>query len=141
MVTHDSIGYFPRSTDQRHTIAAVADFDLGDAWTVGTRLVYGSGYPYTPSVAVYNKSSNAWEWQLGKPNSAYLPEYKRVDLRVSNDFNLFGLSSSAFLDVSNLFDFTNVQAYVYQFDSQGNPKVVTIKLWPILPTLGMTVRF
>ncbi len=141
MATNDSIGYFPRSTDQRHTLAAVADFDLGSGWRLGPRMVYGSGYPYTPSVAVYSAFANAWEWQLGRPNSAYLPAYKRVDLRVSNDFDLFGLSSSAFLDISNLFDFTNVQAFAYQFDNQGNPKVVTIKLWPILPTLGMTVRF
>jgi outer membrane receptor protein involved in Fe transport len=141
MMANDTLGYFPRSTDQRHTIAAVAEFDLGNAWSLGPRLLYGSGYPYTPSVAVYNKSVGGWQWQLGNPNSARLPAYKRVDLRVSKDFKMFGLSASAFLDISNLFDFTNVQAYTYQFDDQGNPQVVAVKLWPILPTLGMTARF
>ena len=141
MVQNDSIGYFPRNTDQKHTLAVVAEFNLGKVWRLGTRIVYGSGYPYTPSVAVYDKSANAWEWRLGNPNSAYLPEYKRVDLRLSNDFDLLGLTSSAFLDISNLFNFTNVQAYAYQFDNQGNPRVVTKVLYPILPTLGMTVRF
>ena len=141
MVTRDSVGYFPRNTDQKNTVAVVTDFDLGNAWSLGIRMVYGSGYPYTPSVAVYNRSTNAWEWRLGNPNSAYLPEYKRVDLRVSEDFVLFGSASSAFLDVSNILNFTNVQAFAYQFDNQGNPKVVTRVLWPILPTLGMTVRF
>jgi hypothetical protein len=141
MEKNDTIGYFPRNTDQRNTIAFVADFDLGKAWSMNTRVVYGSGYPYTPSTAVYNKLSLAWEWHLGNPNSASLPAYKRVDLRVSKDFEVFGFPSSAFLDISNLFNFTNILAYAYQFDNQGNPEVVARNLWPILPTLGMTVRF
>jgi hypothetical protein len=141
MVTNDGVGYFPRNTDQRHTLAVVADVDLGEAWSLNTRMVYGSGYPYTPSVAVYNKSAGAWEWQLGNPNSAYLPAYKRVDLRVSKNFGMLGLSSSVFLDISNIFNFTNVQAYRYRFDNQGNPQVEAQDLWPILPTLGMTARF
>ncbi len=133
--------YFPRNTDQRNTVAAVSDFNLGKSWDLVVRLVYGSGYPYTPSVAVYDSSLSTWAWQLGSPNFAYLPAYKRVDVRVTKDFELFGLPSSAFLDVSNIFDFANVQAYYYGFDSQGQPKIVAEKLLPILPTLGMTVKF
>ena len=141
LTVNDSLGYFPRNTDQHHTLAAVADIDLGRAWSLTTRLSYGSGYPYTPEIAVHNAASNSWEWQLGKPNSAYLPAYRRVDLRVSKDFGLFGLSSSAFLDISNIFDFTNVQSYEYRYDNQGNPQVEEQALWPILPTLGIAVRF
>jgi len=57
------------------------------------------------------------------------------------DFMLFGLSSSAFLDVSNVFNFNNIQTYNYTFDSNGHPTIEEIKLWPILPTLGMTIKF
>jgi hypothetical protein len=134
-------GYFPRSTDQRNTFDAVGDFDLGLDWDLTLRIAYGSGFPYTPSVAVYNSSTKVWEWDLGNPNSAYLPAYKRVDLRVSKNFELFGYSSSAFLDISNIFNFNNVQSYQYTFDSQGQPEVDEEKLWPILPTLGISVRF
>jgi hypothetical protein len=44
-------------------------------------------------------------------------------------------------DVSNLFNFTNIQSYRYRFSSNGNPYVEEIKLWPILPTVGITVKF
>jgi hypothetical protein len=134
-------GYFPRSTDQRNTFDAVGDFDLGLDWDMTLRISYGSGFPYTPSNAVYNSSTKVWEWDLGDPNSAYLPAYKRVDIRVSKNFELFGCSSSAFLDISNLFDFTNVQSYEYTFDSQGQPLRDEEDLFPILPTLGLSVRF
>jgi hypothetical protein len=53
--------YFPRNTDQQHTISAVADLNLGKNWNVSTRLVYGSGYVYTPSFAVYNSIKKIWE--------------------------------------------------------------------------------
>jgi hypothetical protein len=133
--------YFPRNTDQKHTLAMVTTFDLGKTWSMNVRLVYGSGYPYTPMIAVYNQSYKVWTWQLGGPNSAYLPGYKRVDVRVTKDFQLFGFPSSAFLDISNIFDFTNVQSYNYEYDNQGNPQAVPVKLFPILPTLGFTVKF
>jgi hypothetical protein len=137
----DTLGYFPRSTDQRHTLASVADFNIGKSWGLSIRLTYGSGYPYTPSIAVLNKTINAWEWHIGKPNSEYVPAYKRVDFRISDNFILFGLSSSAFIDVSNVFNFNNIQTYNYGFDDHGQPTITEVKLWPILPTLGMTVRF
>jgi outer membrane receptor for ferrienterochelin and colicin len=140
-MVNDTLGYFPRNTDQRHTIASVIDFDFGQAWRGGVRLAYGSGYPYTPSIAVFNQSKNVWEWHAGSPNSAYITAYKRVDFRVTKSFGLFGLSSSAFLDVSNAFNFDNIQTYNYEFDNHGQPRIEEVKLWPILPTLGMTVRF
>jgi outer membrane receptor for ferrienterochelin and colicin len=137
---HDTIGHaFPRNTDQRHTLAATGEFGLGSNWTTSLRFVYGSGYAYTPEVAV--KNGNTWSWVQGSPNSDYISPYKRVDLRINKDFQIFGKSASVFLDISNLFNFANVQAYRYNFDYLGNPMRQEVKLWPILPTLGMSVRF
>jgi outer membrane receptor protein involved in Fe transport len=140
-MVNDSLDYFPRNTDQRHTIASVIDFDISHTWRGSIRMTYGSGYPYTPSTAVFNRSKNVWEWHAGSPNSAYIKSYKRVDFRVTKIFEIFGLSSSAFLDVSNAFNFDNIQTYSYEFDNHGQPRIEEVKLWPILPTLGMTVRF
>ncbi len=142
LTLNDTIGYyFPRNTDQRHTLAAVVGFDLGKAWSMNVRVVYGSGYPYTPSVAVYNQSSKVWVWQLQSPNSAHLPAYKRVDARVSKDFGFFRLASSAFLDVSNIFNFKNIWAYNYRFGSNGSPEIEAETLFPMMPTLGIAVKF
>ena len=106
-----------------------------------TRIAYGSGFPYTPETSVYVSSTKTYIWNLGNPDAAYLPAYKRVDFRVSKNFEIFGCSSSAFLDISNIFNFNNVQAYQYTFTNNGQPEVDEIKLWPILPTLGISVSF
>jgi outer membrane receptor protein involved in Fe transport len=133
---------FPRYTDQRHTLAVTGEFDLGKAWSVNTRLAYGSGYPYTPSYAVTNTVKKIIEWVPDpSPNSNYLPSYTRVDLKIAKEFGLFGSATSVFIDVSNLFNAANIQAYRYRFDSQGHPYREDVKLWPILPTFGLAVRF
>jgi outer membrane receptor protein involved in Fe transport len=141
-LVHDTIGHsFPLNTDQRHTLAATCEFELGSRWTMNVRFAYGSGYPYTPSYAVFNRNKQYWTWMQGSPNSDYLPAYERCDVRITKDFEIFGKSTSVYLDVSNLFDAANVQAYRYQIDLNGNPYREDVKLWPILPTLGMSIRF
>jgi len=139
---HDTNGRsFPRNTDQRHTLAATCEIELGSKWTMNLRFVYGSGYAFTPSVAVYDAQKHFWFWQQGEPNSDYLPAYKRTDLRITKDFEVFGKSTSVFLDISNLFNFANIQSYSYNYDNNGNPYREDVKLWPMLPTIGISVRF
>ena len=140
-ILNDSYGYFSRNTDQRNTLAVYADISPGKGWKFSTRIAYGSGFAYTPSIAVYNSSSKIWKWKTGDPNSAHMPAYKRVDLRFSKNLELFGLSSSVFLDISNVFNYKNIQAYQYSFSSNGKPLIKEVKLWPILPTFGLTVKF
>lgn len=137
----DKLGDYPRFTDQRHTISFVGSWTLGSRWSADLLAQYGSGYPYTPSVAQYNSQKRQWEWIQGNKNSATLPPYRRVDVRVNKDFDIASLSASAFLDVSNVFNFTNIQSYRYRFNNGGSPSIEQIQLWPILPTLGLTVKF
>jgi hypothetical protein len=133
---------FPRYTDQRHTLAITGEFDLGREWSVSSRFAFGSGYPYTPSHAVINPVKRIWEWIPDSvPNGDYLPAYSRVDLKVSKDLRLFDWGTSVFIDVSNILNSTNIQSYRYSFNSQGQPYREDVKLWPILPTFGLSVRF
>ena len=137
----DDEGKYPRYTDQRHTLSMVNDIDLGRQWSLNLRLTYGSGFAYTPFQIAYSSFEGRNVWVEGKKNSDHLPEYKRVDARLSREFTLFGLPAYAFLDVSNLFNFTNIFAFRYRYDGNGQPYREEVDLWPILPSLGLTVRF
>lgn len=137
----DAVGEFPRYTDQRHTLSIVSNFDFGLGWSGNFRIVYGSGYAYTPFIAQFDPAENRWSWAEGGKNSEHLPSYKRVDIRVSKQFSLFGFSSRLYLDVSNLLDFDNVYAFLYRFNRDGSPFRESIELWPIIPSLGMSIKF
>ncbi|MBI3587010.1 MAG: TonB-dependent receptor [Ignavibacteriales bacterium] len=140
-LNNDTIGEYARYTDQRHTFAFVGDVSLGARWSLNMRIYYGSGYAFTPYTSRYNSSAKRWEWILGSKNSAYLPAYNRVDVRLSKEFEIGSLAVLAFLDVNNLFNAKNIQSYRYRFNNNGSPYVEEVALWPIVPTLGMTIKF
>jgi len=54
---------------------------------------------------------------------------------------LWGYSADLFLDVSNLFNFENIQGYNYRFDDYRMPYKKKIKLWSIIPSIGLTAHF
>jgi outer membrane receptor protein involved in Fe transport len=139
-IMNDSTGSFPRNTDQKHTLALVGDFDLGSQWNLALRYTYGSGYPYTPQNAQYNSTTNQWNWSSSAPNSERLPSYSCVDIRFTKSFDMFGLATSAFLDVSNLLMAKNIIMYQYYIDN-NQPKKDGVNLPPIIPSVGISVRF
>jgi CarboxypepD_reg-like domain/TonB-dependent Receptor Plug Domain len=131
----------PRFTDQRHTFSVVTDFRLGADWSAGVRYAFGSGFAYTPSVAVQNLQTMGWIWRAQARNSANYPAYSRLDVRIDKGFTVFGLQVFAFIDVSNVLNQRNIYAYDYSFNVDGSPLRNAVNLWPILPSFGLTVRF
>jgi outer membrane receptor for ferrienterochelin and colicin len=139
-VLNDQYGSFPRNTDQQHTLAIMGDLDLGSNWNVVMRYIYGSGYPYTPMYAHYISADYGWEWISGPPNSGRLPSYSCMDLRISKSFKMFGLVTSTFLDISNLFNTRNIIAYEY-YINYNNAREDGVGLPPLIPSIGISVRF
>ncbi len=132
---------FSRYTDQRHTLAFVGDIALGKLWSFNTRFTYGSGFAYTPSTAVYDKSTKKWQWQVNEMNSAHLPAYSRLDVRVTKQFQWFGTPVDYYLDISNVLNKKNIMGYSYRIGSNGTPYREEVKLWPIIPSFGLSIKF
>jgi len=132
----DNIGEYPRYTDQRHSISLVSNFELGANWDLSLKGFYGSGFPYTPKRAVRN-SNNEWIWESDKIHSAHLPAYKRVDFRLSKSFIFEKSRLNVFIDISNIFNFKNIQNYEYDTPGYTKPQVEEILLWPIVPSFGI----
>ena len=135
----DDIGEYPRYTDQRHSLSFITRTELGANWNFILKGAYGSGFPYTPRTAENNNGT--WEWKSGKIHSEYLPAYKRIDVRISKDFIYSNSSLNLFVDISNVFNFKNVQYYDYKAPGFSKPVAEEILLWPILPSLGIRYKF
>ena len=135
----DAIGEYQRYTDQRHTISFVSSLDLGAAWNFTLKGYYGSGFPYTPRTAVEN--NGIWVWKSESIHSAHLPSYKRIDVRISKDFVFSNSSLNVFIDVSNVFNFKNIQSYEYKTAGFSQPVPEEVLLWPIIPNLGIRYKF
>jgi len=138
---NDDVGEFPRYTDQRHTFSFVNNFNLGQAWDLNLRFTYGSGFAHTPFYITFDTENQRNVWTEGEKNSAHLPTYSRVDIRLSKGFTVWSLPALLFLDVSNLFNNKNVVSIRYRYNRNGNPYIEELELFPIIPTIGFTLKF
>ena len=140
-ILNDSKRSYPRYTDQRHTLAFVSSLDLTNNWRFSVKAYYGSGFPYTPKTAIQNEQG-IWVWKSGNTNSANLPAYKRIDIRISKLFIFDYFRLSTFIDISNVFNFKNIQQYEYSSEPDiYKPEPKEILLWPILPSFGIRFEF
>ncbi|MCZ6755529.1 MAG: hypothetical protein O7E49_09485 [Gemmatimonadetes bacterium] len=117
-------GLTPSAT-RPHSLTGALSLALPDDWRAGTTLgavgrnvgVYtifrfASGEPYTRCpAAVGNEGVLSGELCVrqfeASPNSFRLPTVKRLDLRLAKGFSIRSTFVNVFLDVRNLFNFTN----------------------------------
>ena len=121
--------------DQTHVFTALASYDLGRGFEVGSRIRYATGYPRTPVVsALYDTRVDAYQPQFGAHNSIRIPDFIQLDVRFSKRFNL-GSSThvEAYLDVQNVTYRKNPEEIVYNQDYTQKTYITGL---PILPVLG-----
>jgi len=155
MWTRRSIGdeaYHPHY-DRRHNANVVLSFprllwgmDVSAKWTLGTGLPYSGSVGYYPRYQYRPVDPNWWrrpEWNFIKgPRDAFrYPVYHRLDAGLTRTWEKKWGEISAFLDVTNLYNARNVLLYYWEIGDDGLPVRHSIGMIPILPTIGVKVRF
>jgi hypothetical protein len=160
----------PFRFDQRHTINVVLNYQINNWLDLGLRWQYGSGFPYTepvgikpriiladnnldgkpetPVIATRKNSSNPNEqtviYDIDFANNklnARKPEYHRLDIRLSALTEFWDLNWTFYLDVINAYNKSNVLAYDYYVNSDLTFGREANTMFPIIPTLGFSVKF
>jgi outer membrane receptor protein involved in Fe transport len=159
----------PRTIDQRHTLNADLTVRLSRAWTLNLAARYHSGRPTTPvELAIVPIPHDPGEPPpdddeedggeeshltladhedelhpgLGRLNSERLPEYYRLDLRLSRGWLLRRGELSFYFDVQNLFDRANVSGYDVELDDEIPAIVLSEEPWPgFLASAGVSWEF
>ncbi|MBN1348933.1 TonB-dependent receptor [candidate division KSB1 bacterium] len=126
-------GYYPRTTDQRHSLAAIVDWAISKQWRIYGKFLYGSGFPYTPMVFEIETQ----RFITTAMNSEYLPAYRRFDLRLSRYFDFSWGQCEIYLEGINIFNCDNVFTYHhYGIDEYGNTTKEPKMLLPCVPNAG-----
>lgn len=121
--------------DQTHILAAVGSYDLGRGWTVGGRFRFVSGSPYTPyRGGAVDLDAGAYEPIMGRPYSARVAPFHRLDVRVEKAWNVGGGRVAAYLDVQNVYNRANPEGLQYSFDYSKSTVAAGL---PLLPVLGL----
>ncbi len=146
----DGLQYFHPHYDRRHNLNLVGSYVLGKNlnFKIMARWNYGSGFPFTPTNALYEKlrlsETSSWDvinengligMNFGEYNSARLPNYHRFDLTFKYLHHFSDRHSlEAIFSVTNVYNRDNL----FYFSREDYRRVNQL---PILPSGGLIWRF
>ncbi|MBO1319832.1 TonB-dependent receptor [Acanthopleuribacter pedis] len=140
-------GKVARQFDQEHTLNASFNWRPGPKWNFNVAWIYHTGWRTTPIRVGFDEDGTP-ELVAGDIFSETLPDYHRMDLRINRRVQVGQKRAfELFLDISNLYNRTNVRGYsdwTIQQQADGSLAAVALETedWlPILPTFGFTWKF
>jgi len=129
----------PFSYDQPHLLTMIGTWNFTRNWSVGGRLRFVSGNPTTPVTgSLVDASSGAYVPLYASVNSARLPPFSQLDVRVDRTWTYQTWKLDLFLDVQNVTNRGNVEGYSYSYDYSQKSPVTGL---PILPILGVEAQW
>jgi hypothetical protein len=155
----------PFNFDRRHTLSIVGGWRISPSLDLSVTFTYGSGFPWTYPVGItprivqvrdtttgqmVGKIDTDWRGVifnvdrggLANINQGRLPDYHRLDVRVTTYTNWFGWKWSWYLDVINVYNRQNVVGIFYRVNRDTMELIERRStMFPILPTFGFSVTF
>jgi len=107
-----------------HSLTLVGKYSLSSSWSVGAKYNYTTGRPFTPVIGrTLNPTRFIWQPVFGEHNSDRLPDYNRLDVRLTRLFSLpagLGLPESGacvfYVEGLNVLGIPNTLDYVYNYN-------------------------
>ena len=139
-----------RQYDRRHSFALSSSHQLSPMWHLYLSWRFHTGEPKTP--LTHNEirlpaGGIACERQFGDTRSERLPAYHSLDFRITKQSLYRRWEMTWYFQILNLYNHTNVDHYAFseiQDEKTGAIIGCNIEeepLFPIVPTLGITVAF
>jgi TonB family protein len=133
------LDFVPFDFDQPHILTIIGVYKLPRNWQIGARFRLVSGNPQDPlQNGIYDSSANFYVPITGADNSDRAPAFHQLDLRVDKKWVLRRLSASLYLDIQNIYNRRNFEAWNYSYNYQE--RVILAGL-PIIPSLGLKLQF
>src|SRR3569833_1901146 len=132
---HPTSDWHPTTFDQPLVLTAVASWKPGGGFELGARFQLASGRPGRPGGgATYDADSGGYVPVNGPVRSVRDPTFYQLDARVERDWLFDRWSFGLYLDVINVLNTTNVEAYQYDYRYRQRSPITS---FPFLPTLGV----
>ncbi|HEX6864494.1 MAG TPA: TonB-dependent receptor, partial [Thermoanaerobaculia bacterium] len=136
----------PRAVDQPHALRADLNYRTRSGWNFNAAWLYHTGWPTTSLTGRIVNGSTVIEPVLGPYNGERLPDYHRLDLRVSRGWKLSLGRLDAYVDLQNLYGRQNVRGFdhfAFELEPDGNVRVHSEEVgWGgFLPSFGIRWQF
>jgi outer membrane receptor for ferrienterochelin and colicin len=129
---------FVSDTDQRHTINVYGSYRFTDTWNLSGEWRYGSGQP----IPGFYAHVGSEYFLTDQRNLTRVPDYSRVDVRLSKAFLFKRWKLTVTGEVINLLNTDNVRFAGFDgFAGNGRVFGQLDRLLPILPSAGVVIEF
>jgi TonB family protein len=123
--------------DQPVVINALGSYQLPKRWRLGGRVRLSSGNPYTPVVnRIFDQGSGSFLPVYGERDSARLPTFWSIDLRIDKEWVFKRNTVAFYLDLQNATNNLNVEVMSWTYDYRREDPITSL---PILPAFGVRV--
>ncbi len=122
--------------DQTHSLTMLGQYKLNRAWEFGLRWRFVTGNPDTPyDGCVYDSDTDTCAPRLaGDTNSARLPSFHQLDLRVDRNWTFDLWKLTAYLEIQNAYNRQNPEGVQYNYDYSDS---LFISGTPVIPSFGL----
>ena len=138
-----------RQHDRRHAFAVSSNYQFAQTWHLYLSWRFHTGEPRTPLIHTEVRlpdGSITCDRQFGDTHSARMPAYHSLDFRITKQSPYRRWELSWYFQILNLYNHRNLDQYA--FSEVLNEETGAIEcaieeepLFPIVPTLGVTMRF
>jgi len=129
---------FVSDTDQRHTVNVYGSYRFTDTWNLSGEWRYGSGQP----IPGFYRQVGSDYFLTDQRNLSRVPDYSRVDVRLSKAFLFKRWKLTVTGEVINLLNQDNVRFSGFDgFGVNGRVFGQLDRLLPILPSAGVVIEF
>ena len=139
-----------RQYDRRHSFAVSSNYQFAPTWHLYLSWRFHTGEPRTPLIHTEVGLPNGGltcDRQFGDTHSARMPAYHSLDFRITKRSSYQRWELSWYFQILNLYNNTNVDQYAFsEVRDEDTNAVIGCEideepLFPIVPTLGITVNF
>jgi len=129
----------PTAFDQRHNLVILASYRLPRRWRIGGRFRLVSGSPFTDVAGViWTPPADMPLAARGPLNQGRLPVFHQLDLRIDRSWLLQRIEIGAYVDVQNVYNRLNPEAFIYSVDYARRIDAVGL---PIFPSFGFRIDY
>ena len=139
-----------RQYDRRHAFAVSSSYQFSPTWHLYISWRFHTGEPRTPLIhteVLQTDGSILCDRQFGDTHSERMPAYHSLDFRMTKRSPYRRWELSWYFQILNLYNQRNLDQYAFSEirDEETNAIVECVvdgePQLPILPTLGVTIRF
>lgn len=136
---------FPYRYDRRHDISVVIQHSFNKKWDIGATWVYNTGN----SVSIQQSNFTSFENNTYNGNLAYfesrnsfkMPSYHRLDLSINHRKQKKRGVRTWNLSVYNVYARQNAYFLFQGNNEKGEPKIFSMALFSIIPSLSYSFKF